>query len=179
MRRESAFEIDLPDFSITRLSQQDIEALQGLYEACNDFNLLVDGLPCERDAAEKTFQDLPPGNSIDDKFLWGLFRQKHELVGVLDVVRGYPDETTWWIGLLLLAPQIRSHHLGEKVVKGFTDYVKKKGGSAVMLGVVEENAQAFRFWSKMGFEFVRQTEPRQFGKKFQKVNVMRLTWRDV
>jgi ribosomal protein S18 acetylase RimI-like enzyme len=34
-----------------------------------------------------------------------------------------------------------------------------------MLGVVEENQAAYEFWQRLGFEFVRQTEPRQFGKK--------------
>jgi hypothetical protein len=42
-----------------------------------------------------------------------------------------------------------------------------------MLGVVEENRAAYRFWQQLGFDLVRQTEPRQFGKKTQAVYVMR------
>lgn len=44
-----------------------------------------------------------------------------------------------------------------------------------MLGVVEENTLAYTFWQNLGFEFIRETEPRHFGKKFQKVYVMRKT----
>jgi ribosomal protein S18 acetylase RimI-like enzyme len=46
-------------------------------------------------------------------------------------------------------------------------------GTSIMLGVVEENQEAYRFWQQLGFELVRQTEPRPFGKKIQTVYVMR------
>jgi ribosomal protein S18 acetylase RimI-like enzyme len=42
-----------------------------------------------------------------------------------------------------------------------------------MLGVVEENRAAYQFWQKLGFELVRKTEPRLFGRKTQAVYVMR------
>jgi ribosomal protein S18 acetylase RimI-like enzyme len=38
---------------------------------------------------------------------------------------------------------------------------------------VEENKLAYKFWNRMGFEFVRKIEPRQFGDKTQTVIVMR------
>jgi ribosomal protein S18 acetylase RimI-like enzyme len=65
--------------------------------------------------------------------------------------------------------------LGRKLVEAFAKYVRVCGGRAIMLGVVEENVRAYQFWSQMGFEFVRQTEPQQFGEKKQKVNIMRRT----
>ncbi len=179
MEHESAFEIEVQDYFIKALLEEDSEALQGLYDKCHDFNLLVEGIPFGEDTAQMTFQDLPPGKSLEDKFLWGIFNRAQELVGLLDVVRGYPDAATWWIGLLLLAPEVRTRHIGGKVVRGFVDFVKKNGGCAVMLGVVEENKNAYCFWESMGFEFLRQTEPRTFGKKTQRVNVMRLTWSDL
>jgi len=88
-------------------------------------------------------------------------------------MRRYPDDATWWIGLLLLAPEARSQGLGEKVLRAFVEVVRAGGGRAIMLGVVEDNQQAYKFWARMGFELVRQTEPRQFGNKTQTVSVMR------
>ena len=96
----------------------------------------------------------------------------NKLIGVLDVMRWYPDEATWWIGLLLLVPNIRSQGLGTKVFEGFTEYVKMSGSKAIMLGVVAENERAYQFWSKMDFEFIRETEPQQFGNKTQTVRIM-------
>jgi ribosomal protein S18 acetylase RimI-like enzyme len=91
----------------------------------------------------------------------------------LDAMRGYPEEATWWIGLLLFVPEVRSKGLGQSVTDAFIEYARGQGCQSVMLGVVEENQRGIHFWESMGFEFVRQTEPRQFGEKIQAVTVLR------
>jgi ribosomal protein S18 acetylase RimI-like enzyme len=175
MKTETVFDLGIQTYTVHQLSLEDSQAIQELYDKCLDFMLLVDGHPAGPNAGEEEFQDVPPGRSPDDKFVVGIVDQENDLVGLLDVLRGYPDETTWWIGLLLFAPQVRSQGLGKRVVQGFTEYVRACGGQAIMLGVVEENMHAYKFWSRMGFEFVRQTEPRQFGNKTQTVSIMRRT----
>ena len=174
MKNETAFDVESRDYSVHLLSIEDVKAIQALYDQCVDYMLLVDGRPAGKNAAEEEFQDLPPGKSIDDKFMFGITGAMNGLVGVLDILRDYPDEGTWWVGLLLLAPDIRSQGMGGKVLQGLTTYIKAHGGKAIMLGVVEENERAYQFWRKMGFEFVRETEPKQLGNKTQIVRVMRL-----
>jgi GNAT superfamily N-acetyltransferase len=68
-----------------------------------------------------------------------------DLVGLLEGMRHYPDETAWWIGLFLLAPAVRGHGLGRKLIESFSDYVCSRQGLMIMLGVVEENHDAYRF----------------------------------
>ena len=75
--------------------------------------------------------------------------------------------------MFLFAPEVRGQGIGQKVMQGFVDHVRASGGKAIMLGVVEDNEHAYRFWERIGFQPVRKTEPRQFGKKIQTVNVMR------
>jgi GNAT superfamily N-acetyltransferase len=172
MKRETVFDIRLPNYSTHRLMQEDVPTLQKLYEACQDYMLMVDDHPAGKNAAEEDFRNVPAGKSADDKFIFGIVNPKNDLIGVLDALRGYPDETTWWIGLLLFLPGIRSQGIGEKVVEGFIEYVKAAGGKAIMLGVVSENEPAYRFWSRMGFEFVHQREATRFGNKTHIVRVM-------
>jgi len=167
------YNIDLQDYSVRRLSREDRHAIQTLFEECLDYMLLVDGHPAGPQAAEEILYSAPPGLSTEDKFVAGVFNQQGELVGLLDAVRRYPDETTWWIGLLLFAPEARAQGIGQKVVQSFAEYTRASGGQAIMLGVVEENERAYSFWSRMGFELVRKTEPRQFGNKTHRVNIMR------
>ena len=174
MKIETAFEVEDRDYSVHLLSLEDVKAIQALYEKCVDFMLLVDGHPAGENAADEEFQNLPPGKSMDDRFMYGIIDPVNELAGVLDVLRGYPEEGTWWIGLLLFVPEIRSLGMGKKVVHGLCKHIKINGGKAIMLGVVAENERAYQFWSKMGFEFVLETEPQQFGNKTQTVRVMRL-----
>jgi len=179
MKTETTFDIDLPGYSVRQLSLEDLGAIQGLLDKCLDYMLLVDGHPADPDGVEEDFQFVPPGKTLDDKFVFGIYNQQKDLVGMLDAMRGYPDETTWWIGLLLFVPEVRSQGIGQKVLHGFIEYVRLNGAQALMLGVVEQNQLAYKFWSRMGFEFVRQTEPQQFGDKTQAVNIMRRLLLDV
>lgn len=173
MKIERAFEIGMYDYSVHQLTPEDSGSIQTLFENCLDFMLLVDGRPAGNNAAEETFQDLPTGKSTQDKFVFGIFDRQGKLVGLLEVVREYPEITTWWIGLLLLSPETRSQGLGKQVIDGFIEYVRSNGGQAIMLGVVEDNQRAYSFWESTCFEFVRKTEPRQFGNKTQTVSIMR------
>ena len=175
MKTETVFDIGLQDYCVHRLSIENSRAIQALYEKCLDFMLLVDGRAADPNAGAEEFQDIPPGISQEDHFVFGIANQQDALVGLLDTVRGYPDERTWWIGLLLFTPEVRSQGLGQTVVEGFAEYVRTRGGQAIMLGVVEENKRAYEFWNRMGFEFVRKTEPRQFGEKTHSVIIMRRT----
>jgi ribosomal protein S18 acetylase RimI-like enzyme len=169
------FEPGLEGYTVQRLTIGEIEAVQSLFDQCLDFMLLVDGHAADLQSTEEDFRFVPPGKAPEDKCVYGIYDPQNALVGLLDTLRSYPEEGTWWIGLLLLAPQVRSQRLGRKLVEAFAKYVRVCGGRAIMLGVVEENVRAYQFWSQMGFEFVRQTEPQQFGEKKQKVNIMRRT----
>ena len=166
------FNIDLVDYSVRPLSREDGEALRQMFEACEDYFLVVEGQAPPPGAAIEAFDAMPPGRSIEDKFIFGIFDVRAHLVGVLEGMRQYPDETTWWIGLLLLAPNARNRGLGEIIIRRFKSYVQRNGGRAIALGVVADNERALGFWRKLGFMVVRQTEPRRFGNKTQTIRVL-------
>ncbi len=148
--------------------------LQQLYEKCSDYVLLVDGHAVSPDTAEQTFIETPPGRSLDDKFIFGVFRPDGALVGMLEGMRDYPEAGIWWIGLLLIVPEARRGGLGRRLVHSFAGYARSCRCKAIMLGVVDENAPALRFWQSLGFTLVRRSEPRRFDEKEHIVNVMRL-----
>jgi ribosomal protein S18 acetylase RimI-like enzyme len=174
MTNISVFHIEDPDYSVRELHHPEyIESLQRLFEQCADYAMIVEGQGASPSAAQETFEDAPPGRSLDDKFVYGLVDGNGNILGVLEGMRHYPDETTWWIGLFMLAPEVRGLGLGQKLIQNFLDYVRSKQGASIMLGVVEENQAAYHFWQKLGFELVRKTEPRLFGRKTQVVYVMR------
>lgn len=157
MNKAQDFFINDPDYSVFRLQPEQIEALQRFFEQCADFAQLVEGESVSPTVARDTFRAVPEGKSLRDKFLYGLQNRKGAIVGLLEGMRDYPDDTTWWIGLLLLAPETRGHGLGRKIIEAFSEYVHANQGTAIMLGVVEENRAAYRFWQGLGFELVRQT----------------------
>jgi len=173
MSAVQVFQIDDAEYQISELQPDSTEHLQRLFEQCADYALIVEGEGVSPAAAKESFESVPPGRALNDKFLYGVLDRKGNIVGVLEGMRHYPDETTWWIGLLMLAPTTRGRGLGRTLIEAFSDYVRTQQGLSIMLGVVEENHDAYHFWQQVGFELVRETEPRVFGKKTQKVYVMR------
>jgi len=168
----SALHLPGSDASLELLTLVDAPALQELLERCADFSWLVEGEPPSPHAARDILADLPPGKSLVDKFMYGIFRE-NALVGVLDAIRGYPQQGAWWIGLLLLDPAQRGRGTGEQALLTFEDWAGQQGAQALMLGVVVENQRGLQFWQRMGFALVETRPPRRFGQKEQVVLVMR------
>src|SRR5262249_18419633 len=104
-------------FHVVLLDESRIDLLQDLYARCSDFIRLVTGHAPRPTDARDLLRDLPPGKSSEDKYVLGFTQNSGLLVGVLDVVQGYPDPVTWYIGLLMLDPQERGQGLGEKIYK--------------------------------------------------------------
>ncbi|NMG09834.1 GNAT family N-acetyltransferase [Brasilonema sp. UFV-L1] len=162
-------------YSARRLEPNDEEVLQQLYEQCTDFANLTEGHPPSPSAAHEEFLAVPEGKTLQDKFMFGFFDVHNVLVGLIEAIRHYPDDRSWWVGLMMLAPQERGKGLGSKFYKAFERWVSAQKAQQVMLAVIEENEQGFLFWKKIGFEVTRKTPPRQFGKKTHMLYVMTKT----
>ncbi len=135
-----------------RLDETRRAELQAFYESCRDYVELVTGSPPGPNEARDLLSALPPKKSREDKFVIGLFDAPGHLVGVLDVIRGYPAEREWYLGLLLFGPTSRGRGLGERVYRRLEEWVRAEGGKVIHLIVQEQNPGAIRFWKRMGFE---------------------------
>lgn len=167
------FTLGVPGYSVESLELRDAERLQKLYEKCADYAYLVDGQPPSPTAAREEFFAVPEGKSLCDKFMFGLFAPQHELIGLIESIRGYPNEQTWWVGLVVLAPEYRRKGLLNPLVQSFEHWVAKRGMSYIMGSVVEANIKVLRLWKRMGFEVVRRTPPKQFDQKSHSLYIIR------
>lgn len=146
--------------------------MQNLYEKCIEFALLIYGQPHLSTAARDEFDDVPDGKTAEDKYILGLFDPGNELIGMIESLRHYPDDQTWWLGLMMLSPAQRGQRLGSEFYQTFENWVAAQGVKQVSLSVVEANELGLRFWKSLGFEVIRKTEPRQFGNKTHTIYVM-------
>ncbi|QRO01407.1 GNAT family N-acetyltransferase [Archangium violaceum] len=143
--------------AVVQLGAQDVEALRALVERCHAFMTLVYGA-LEPDAAEAILESLPPGKTLEDKFAFGLYAEgKKELLGVLDAVRGFPEQDEWIIGLLMIDPDHRRAGLGARFVGAFEQWVRGQGAAGIRLVVQEQNPDALRFWQRQGYEVTGMT----------------------
>jgi GNAT superfamily N-acetyltransferase len=163
---------DIPGYDIGLLGTETIPKLQGLLERCADYHLLVSGEPPGSLAAESLLTECPPGYSGEDKVIIGIYTTDANLVGMLDAIRGYPQAECWWVGLLLIDPLFRNKGLGRLIYQSFEQWAGQLGAKTILIGVIEENERACRFWKQMGFEILEKQPPRQFGLNNQVVITM-------
>lgn len=156
---------------VAQLSIEDTAILQTLYDRNRDFALLTYGQPFSITAAKDEFDDLPLGKTSEDIHVFGLFELKNSLVGAIFAVRGYPDKYTWWIGLMMLAPEYRSRGLGSSFYRTFEIWLFAKNIRQISLCVIKANQTGLKFWQKLGFKNFRQTL-KYYGNKTHIVYVL-------
>ena len=160
-------------YTLVALTPDDGPEVQALLERGADHAELVMGLPPGPAEAQSLYIDLPEGKGYDDKLLLGVYTDIHELVGVFDAIRDYPEPGEWWAGLLLLEPAQRNHGLGERIYRAFERWAGTQGARGIQLAVVEQNVAGERFWRRLGFGEVRRTSPWHVGVRDNVSIVMR------
>ncbi len=144
---------------------RDVGAVASLSLACADYALLVNGEPPNPDDGAGFFADVAPGRTAGDMLKLGVLSAGGALVGVADVVRSYPSEDDWYIGLLLLHPATRRQGAGRAAADWIDLTAGRAGASRLVLSVVEENGAALAFWRRLGFSEVGRLKPRLFGRR--------------
>ena len=172
-RSEALFEVEA--YRVQRLSQEDAPLLRKLGERCREHLELHYGSPPDPEQLVRDLlTDLPPGKPLADKFGMGVFDGAGRLVGGIDVVRDYPEPGEWYLGLLVLEPRHRSQGLGTKLMGALVHWLREQGARSLRLAVSEHNEAGRRFWTRQGFEPVKQVIA-EFGNKQSVFHVMRRT----
>jgi ribosomal protein S18 acetylase RimI-like enzyme len=144
-------EFQFENLTIKNLPLDDIENLQKLFEGSKDYSMLIEGrLPRPNDAQD-LLRALPDGKSLKDKFVLGVYKE-NILAGAIDLIKDYPEQDIWFIGLLLLSPEYRNKGLGSKIYRKLREELIILGKTkAIRISVAEQNSNALNFWRKLGF----------------------------
>lgn len=147
-------------FRVRRLSEDDLPELYHFSRTNPQYYEY-----CGADATEQTFFDdlrkSPPGKGPDDKYYVG-FYDGQTLTAVLDLVDGYPVDTTAFIGFFMVRGSASGRGTGTQIIGCLCAYLKQTGLTALQLAYEKSNPQASHFWTKNGFACIRETD-HQYG----------------
>jgi ribosomal protein S18 acetylase RimI-like enzyme len=135
--------------SVVLLDQRDQSRLSELCRQCTDFFALVEGQAGGSETAAELLGPLH-GDVTGTKLVFGIAR-RGVLVGVAELLEGFPGPKDWYVGLLLLVPAARGKGLGTEVWLGLRDWMHGRGAAVVRLVVQKQNLPARAFWAKNGF----------------------------
>lgn len=102
------------------LDSKDIDAV---YELCSKNRLYYQYCPpfITRDGVIEDMEALPPGKKKCDKYFLGYF-ENDLLIAVLDLIVGYPDISTYYIGLFMMYTKIQGKGEGTKIITELCAY---------------------------------------------------------
>ena len=74
----------------------------------------------------------------------------------MDLVDGYPEPGTAYIGFFMMNRQLQGRQIGTRIVQEVFSYLKQTGMKRVLLGIDRDNPQSVHFWAKNGFSVIRE-----------------------
>ncbi|MBQ9993688.1 MAG: GNAT family N-acetyltransferase [Clostridia bacterium] len=140
-------------FAVRRMSTADIPVIYAMTSRNTQYYAF-----CGRKNTADDIRDdlcaLPPGKSLDDKYYVGFF-DGHTLVAVMDLIDGYPDADTAYIGFFMMNADLQGRGIGSSIISGVCDYLGKTGFRRVRLAFDKDNPQSTHFWHKNNFTDLR------------------------
>ena len=138
-------------YTVRLLTEADIP---DLYQLCVSNPRYYSYLKCEPDpeTLKGELIALPPGKTLDDKYFAGIYQDGH-LIAILDLITGYPNPQTAFIGWFMVDGALQGTGIGRGFVAELCAYLKDRGFDQIRLGCIEENAEGRRFWERNGFDY--------------------------
>ena len=93
---------------------------------------------------------LPPEKGPQDKYFLGLYSEDR-LWAILDLIDGYPEPSTAFIGFFMAEQSIQGKGIGSALIQELLSALRRAGFSKVRLAFVKGNPQSEAFWKKNGF----------------------------
>lgn len=137
-------------YHVRKMEDGDAEAIYELYLRNPMFFRHCPPQPT-REGILEDIKALPPRVSPDQKYYVGFF-SGDQLVAVMDLILGYPDETTAFIGLFMVSKDQQGRGTGSEMIAECAEYLKRQSYQKIRLACVKGNSQSERFWEKNGFE---------------------------
>lgn len=126
--------------------------LESVYMLCKDNVTYYEHCPLmvTIDSIKEDMTTLPPGKLIEDKYSIG-FWQGEVLIAVMDLVDGYPDRHTAYIGLFMMHKHYQAKGIGSNIIQEVQKSLKLSGAKNIELAYAKGNEQSKRFWERNGF----------------------------
>jgi ribosomal protein S18 acetylase RimI-like enzyme len=141
--------------SLRPLTLADRQRLEILCIECTDFFQRIEGQPGGSETAAELLGPLAPEVSAGEKCIIGLEIGSH-LIGVVELLAGFPRPNEWYVGLLLLHPDLRGAGAGTRIWEILRQRMTQEGAVTVRLIVQKQNPRARRFWERQGFAVERE-----------------------
>jgi ribosomal protein S18 acetylase RimI-like enzyme len=134
--------------------------VQQILESAPTYTMNTEGVVSIDTDGRDTLTAIPPNCSIEQKHVL-ILKQRGAPVGVADLIQGYPDQETAFLGLMLLREDHQRRELGKSFYRMIEERVIQiLKCKKIRLAVVDSNP-VIPFWEKMGFKLTGDSKPHE------------------
>ena len=137
------------EYTVKKLGEEDFPAILTLYGSNPQYFEAMNQTAPEG-GLEEDLVAVPAGKTLEDKYWLGFYKED-ELIATLELVTGYPEENTAYIGLFMMDNARQGQGEGSRLMADLFAWLKEGGFAWVELSYTYGNAQSERFWFKNGF----------------------------
>ena len=159
------------DIHLRPLELADEALVDAVFDQLTAYSMLAEGIAKAPGAAMQFLTELPRGREIRSKHAFAVMKDG-EAVGLADLVEGYPDEGTVFIGLLAIVESRHRQGIGTAAGHLVEDLARRLGAAKLRLAVVEGNTAGQAFWRKSGFHETGQRRQYQGAARTTTVRLM-------
>jgi len=142
---------------LVQISEEMAPEIERIFMCSPTYFLSISGRSATPEAALETLRELPPGIGYHQKFVF-LVQWQNQFIGVSDLILGYPDDRTAFVGLLLLDEAWQGQGFGRKAYQLIEEFVLQRNFQNIRLAVVESNP-VITFWKNNGFLEIGISKP--------------------
>jgi RimJ/RimL family protein N-acetyltransferase len=145
--------------SLSPVLPSDVADVQAVIESDPAYAERVTGLPPGPADAQSLLMMRPPDVPEEHKVVLGI-RRETELVGLVDLVRGYPEAEVAYVGLLLVRGDLQGQGIGRSAHEALLAWVRDwPEVRRVRLAVVATNRAVEAWWESLGYRPVGPPVP--------------------
>ena len=137
-------------FNVKRITEGDIGDVYNLCRNNRHYYHLMRTRPT-RKALTEVITDFPDGKGGESKYFCGFYDNDDNLVAVLDLIIGHPDEKSAYIGWFMVDAELQGIGIGSGIFADLRAALSAQGFENVRLTVLAENTEAIDFWTNQGF----------------------------
>ena len=136
-------------YRVRRLTAADVDAI---YELSRENPLFYQYCPpfVTKESILNDMAALPPRMPRDRKYYLGYF-QGEKLIAVLDLILGYPNAATAFIGLFMMAKSEQGQGAGSRIITDCAAFLREEHFHSIRLAYAKGNPQSRAFWKKNQF----------------------------
>lgn len=155
-------------YTMTPISEDNIDLVFPVLESNEYFYSRTQLHPVTKEELVADIYALPPNTSLSQKHFIAFFeKDSTDSFAVLDIVEGYPDSKTVYLGFIMLKDSYQNKGLGGSMIRTISVSAARNGFMRIELGCFEDNEIGCKFWLRMGFSVIRTSEREVDGKTYR------------